>query len=136
MDHLGDNWWCGVSPEPEKLAIPGHGQFFQLSDPLHAVYSTGAPGAQFLSASQKNKARDEWLELSKAPAAPDYLAVQTVDWARSHRDDMRVPEGLRYWRSSDSIRLHPRRLIRADFIPRKIPAIAPELSGLRMGPEN
>jgi hypothetical protein len=94
MDHLGDNWWCAVSPDPEKLSLGTNGHVPQLNNPLHAVYSTGAPGAQFLSASQKNKARDEWLELSKAPAAPDYLAIQTVDWARSHRDDPRVPEAL------------------------------------------
>jgi len=49
---------------------------------------------RFLSVDQKDKAREEWLELSKAPAAPDYLATQTVEWARSHRDDPRVPEAL------------------------------------------
>jgi hypothetical protein len=93
MDHSGDNWWCAGSPEPENLAIPGH-SVFQLSGPLNTVYSTGEPGAQFLSAAQKNKAREEWLAISKVPAAPDYLTTQTVDWAQSHRDDPRVPEAL------------------------------------------
>jgi hypothetical protein len=94
MDHLGDNGWCAGSPEPEKLSIPGHGQIFQLSEPLQKLYLTGAPSVPFLSAAQKDKARDEWLELSKIPAAPDYLATLTVEWARSHRDDPRVPEAL------------------------------------------
>ena len=94
MDHLGDNWWCAGSPEPEKLSLGSNGHALQLSDPLHALYSTEAPSAQFLSASQKDKAREEWSVLSKAPAAPDYLAIQTVEWARSHRDDPRVPEAL------------------------------------------
>lgn len=90
MDHSGDNWWCAGSPD---LAIPGH-NVFQLSGPLNTVYSTGEPGAQFLSAAQKNKAHEEWLELSKIPAAPDYLTAETVAWAQSHREDPRVPEAL------------------------------------------
>ncbi|MCU1274164.1 MAG: hypothetical protein JWO48_1595 [Bryobacterales bacterium] len=94
MDHLGDNWWCASSPEPEKLSFGSNGHVLQLSEPLHALYSTGAPSAQFLSPAQKTKALEEWLELSKAPAAPDYLTTQTVEWARSHRDDPRVPEAL------------------------------------------
>lgn len=94
LDHLGDNWWCAGSPEPEKLSFGSYGHVLQLSEPLHALYSTGAPSVQFLSAAEKNKAREEWLELSKTPAAPDYLAAQTVEWAHSHRDDPRVPQAL------------------------------------------
>jgi hypothetical protein len=94
IDHSGDNWWCAGSPEPTQSTITGQGSVLQLPEPLHALYSTGAASTQFLSVTQKNRAREEWLELSKAPAAADYLAAQTVEWARSHCDDPRVPEAL------------------------------------------
>ena len=94
MDHSGDNWWCAGSPEPMQSTITGQGSVLQLPEPLHALYSTGTASTQFLSVTQKNRAREEWLELSKAPAAADYLVTQTVEWARSHRDDPRVPEAL------------------------------------------
>lgn len=56
---------------------------------------TNAPEPVFLSATEKEEANKEWEQLVKdAPAGADYLAWAVLQWARTHRDDPRVPQAL------------------------------------------
>jgi hypothetical protein len=94
LDNLRDNWWCPFAP---GLNISSPGYYRQasiLTEPLRLLYPDGAPQAQFLSADDLARGRREWSELSKMAPAPEYLAGQTVEWARSNPNDARAPEAL------------------------------------------
>jgi hypothetical protein len=69
IDPYRDNWWC--SPK-----------------------TIDSPGAPFLSAAARAQAAAEWEKLQSVPAAPDWLAAQTLAFARAHPQDPRVPEAL------------------------------------------
>ncbi len=74
IDSLRDNWW--------QLQMPG--------GPTPAP-----PSADFLPPDARARGGQEWQMLvAAAPSAPNYLAAQTLAWARAHPADPRVPEAL------------------------------------------
>jgi hypothetical protein len=93
LDELRDNWWCPFRPVPN-----GPPDYYRVSSvlgaPLRVLYPDGAPKAQFLSPEQRTRGEDEWSRLTAMPAAPEYLATQTVAWVGSHPNDPRAPEAL------------------------------------------
>jgi hypothetical protein len=69
LDPYRDNWWC-------------------------APKAIDSPGAPFLPAAARAQAAAEWQKLQSVPTAPDWLAAQTLAFARAHPQDPRVPEAL------------------------------------------
>ena len=69
IDPYRDNWWCAPKP-------------------------IDSPGAPFLLAAARAQAAAERQKLQSVPTAPDWLAAQTLAFARAHPQDPRVPEAL------------------------------------------
>ncbi|MGC9946029.1 MAG: hypothetical protein ABSF64_06630 [Bryobacteraceae bacterium] len=94
IDTFRDNWWCPAgdypnnSPDTNRADAP-------LNAPLMLLYRDASPKAGFLSASQRADAGQERKRLASAPAAPNLLASQAVEWVESHPNDPRAAEALR-----------------------------------------
>lgn len=69
IDPYRDNWWCSAK-------------------------AIDSPGAPFLPAAARAQAAAERQKLQSVPTAPDWLAAQTLAFARAHPQDPRVPEAL------------------------------------------
>jgi hypothetical protein len=92
LDDFRDNWWCPFrlsqdTPDYYRVAST-------IPEQLQLLYPDGAPKAQFLSPDQQARGQAEWKRLSELPPAPEYMAVQTVEWVRNNPDDPRAPEAL------------------------------------------
>jgi TolA-binding protein len=105
IDNFGDNWWCRFVPSIKDQ--PANGGFYRLFStlraPLQEIYPVGvATAPAFLSAEDKNTAAEEVSALADLPSAPRWLGQFTLEWAKAHPDDPRVPEALhnvvRSWR--------------------------------------
>jgi hypothetical protein len=84
IDNLQDNWW--LFRDNRRWFWMGISVDSQRPD---------APALEFLSAAQRAEGERESKALeTNAAIAPDYLCAQTLAWARTHRDDPRVPEAL------------------------------------------
>ncbi|HKN75053.1 MAG TPA: hypothetical protein VJW94_07740 [Candidatus Acidoferrum sp.] len=105
IDNFGDNWWCKFLLT-EKNQHPTGGfylMFSTLRAPLREIYPGGVVTAPaFLSAQDKNTAAEELNVIADLPSAPRWLGEFTINWAKAHPDDSRVPEALhnvvRSWR--------------------------------------
>jgi len=105
IDNFGDNWWCNFLPSQQNQHPTGgfYLMFSTLRAPLPEIYPGGAVSApEFLSAQDKNTAAEEVNALAALPSAPRWLGEFTINWAKAHPDDPRVPEALhnvvRSWR--------------------------------------
>jgi hypothetical protein len=96
-DSYRDNWWCGLSategqdggPREIDKANP------RPEDPLFSIYPERAVGSpRFLSDGEREKATSELAALRASDTAPNYLAKESLAWAKSRHDDARVPEAL------------------------------------------
>jgi hypothetical protein len=83
IDSYLGNWWC-----PANIARQ------PMNAPLELLYQGEPPEARFLTAAQRSEADQEQKRLAAAPAAPTFLARQTVEWIEAHPDDPRAPEAL------------------------------------------
>ena len=92
IDNYRGNWWCGYSAEAWRDR-----RSYATGDPMPpGTDSKGVPirVPDFLSPADR-KARDaEWKELSAIPTAPNYLAIQVIDWVHKRPNDPRLPEAL------------------------------------------
>ena len=94
IDDLRDNWWCSFAPAANG-SLPGYYRNASIiGEPLREIYRDGAPKAQFFSPDDLARGQREWSQLAKLPAAPDYLAAQTIGWAKSNAGDPRAAEAL------------------------------------------
>ncbi len=94
IDDFRDNWWCSFAPV-ENGSLPGYYRpASTIGEPLHELYRDGGPKAQFLPAEELARGKAEWARLASLAAAPDYLAAQTIDWAKSNPGDARAAEAL------------------------------------------
>ncbi len=76
-----DNWWN---------LQPGNPDF-----PRRRSSRSGESPTAFLPPAERAQGEKEAAELfASAETAPDYLCQQTLDWARRHPQDPRVPEAL------------------------------------------
>ena len=87
IDDYRDNWWCTIGPKNDT------GSGFETG-PLSDLYRSGHPSAAFLPEPDRRRAASELERLRALPAAPNWLANQTVEFARAHPDDPRVPQAL------------------------------------------
>jgi hypothetical protein len=105
IDNFGDNWWCNFLPTQKNQRPTGgfYLMFSTLRAPLQEIYPGGVVSAPaLLSAQDKNTADEEVNALAAQPSAPRWLGEFTINWAKAHPDDPRVPEALhnivRSWR--------------------------------------
>jgi len=83
IDNFRDNWWCPVAAAREPMNAP-----------LELLYQGDSPDGRFLSPAERAAVRREQERLAGAPAAPTWLARQTVEWVEAHADDARAAEAL------------------------------------------
>jgi len=94
IDDFRDNWWCTFAPD-QNGSLPGYYRNASIiGEPLRELYQDGAPKARFLPADEQERGKREWSQLATLGAAPDYLAAQTIEWAKSNRSDARMAEAL------------------------------------------
>jgi hypothetical protein len=104
LDNFRDNWWCSFAPPPSPTAGQQYYSrynsgfysiYTNLGGPLAILYPTGNPDPpHFLSADERKTAEAEWKSIMQLGSAPDWLAEQTIEWAKAHPADPRVPEAL------------------------------------------
>lgn len=83
IDSFRDNWWCPAATAREPM-----------NGPLELLYQGASPEARFFSPGQRAAAHREQERLAVAPAAPTWLARQTVAWVEAHPGDPRAAEAL------------------------------------------
>jgi hypothetical protein len=83
IDNFRDNWWCAADMAKQPMNAP-----------LDLLHRADAPEAGFLSPSQRSEAQQEHQRLAVAPAAPTFLARQSVEWVETHADDPRAAQAL------------------------------------------
>ena len=94
IDDFRDNWWCSFSADEKDAPTNYYRLQSAIELPLKLVYATDQPSASFLSSADRSQGSNEWKKLGALPAAPSFLASQTVAYAQAHADDPRVPEAL------------------------------------------
>ncbi len=100
IDSYRNNWWCLTDPQSNGAASQTRNFYsmnIKLSDPIRQIYPGGkieSPG--FLTSAERAALGKEWTTLRSLPSAPSWLARQTLDWAKAHPEDPRVPEALHF----------------------------------------
>jgi hypothetical protein len=100
IDNYRDNWWCSL--KSPKDAIEGDYEsagyyygFTRLDGPLANLYVTnGQLHPAFLTDTERQTAEVEWTALTKFERASDWLAKETLTFAKAHPDDPRIAEAL------------------------------------------
>jgi len=100
IDNFRANWWCSLAP-PANEATAGnyfyYSPYAQINGPLRAIYPSKKPDyPRLLSDAEKKSAETEWAALSQLGAAPNWLAKQVLDFAKSNPNDPSVPEALHF----------------------------------------
>jgi hypothetical protein len=94
IDDFRDNWWCSFAPD-QNGSLPGYYRNASIiGEPLRELYQDGGPKAEFLPAEAQERGKREWSQLGTLAAAPDYLAAQTIEWAKNNPSDSRAAEAL------------------------------------------
>jgi len=100
IDDLRDNWWCasmGADPASINYYDYERSEYDEKQPEPSAKFrdsDTAFPYPDFLSESQRIAAGQQWDQLTKLGTAPNWLAQQTVEWAKAHPADPRIPEAL------------------------------------------
>jgi hypothetical protein len=92
FDHLTQQtWWCGRSLEhpdsPNAAASPS-------TSLLYTVPTPRIPFPSFVTDAERTTADQERLALMAIGDARDYIAAQTLEWAKARPADPNVPEAL------------------------------------------
>ncbi|SPE41755.1 hypothetical protein SBA3_4580015 [Candidatus Sulfopaludibacter sp. SbA3] len=90
-DPFRDNWWFLTAPTGSGSS--GDNRNHQA---LFDLYPDGHFGpTEFLPAAQRTEADKEWQQLrERASNSVNYLCAATLDWAKAHPQDGRVPQAL------------------------------------------
>jgi len=81
------NWWCSFAPGEAELTVPD-------SEVLRLVYRDEVPAPSFLTADERAALRSEVAALAEIGPAPNYLAREAVNWAKSRPNDVEAAEAL------------------------------------------
>jgi tetratricopeptide (TPR) repeat protein len=89
-DIMRDNWWM-LSEAPHAGDVP-----IDYHEALADFYPDGNFGpTDFLPAGQRSAGEKEWQQLAqRAGDAVIYLCANTIEWAKAHPQDPRVPQAL------------------------------------------
>jgi hypothetical protein len=96
LDNYRDNWWCPDAADYESGNFLLRDRFSEYATPEESKgppQRRGIPPA-FLSAADLQQAAEERARLRNAGSALKALGSTAVEWARSHKEDPRVPEAL------------------------------------------
>ncbi|MGB7763206.1 MAG: hypothetical protein WBL61_25450 [Bryobacteraceae bacterium] len=80
IDDFRDNWWNSEPGNPDE--------------PKPVIPKRESPKNFLLPAEREQGEKEANDLMATARVAPDYLCQQTLDWARQHSQDPRVPEAL------------------------------------------
>jgi hypothetical protein len=93
-DLFRDNWWCDRSPDAIIAASEDEQSDDAAESAKTAASQPVAVVPDFLSDAQRAAAEKERAALLAQGTAPNYLARETMEWARQSPNDPRVPEAL------------------------------------------
>jgi hypothetical protein len=100
LDPLRDNWWCGFKPAKDSVApymtpnwARGGTRFSGAQRSLYAS-PDALPPLGFLTADERQSARDEWQRLVALDTAPTELERRAITWVDAHPDSPRAPHIL------------------------------------------
>ena len=100
IDSLRDNWWCSMTPRTGGSPAYNQANLYQnfnpgFSEPMYQIYpDRKIPEPAFLTSKDGEVAQNEWAVLAGLPAGPDWLAQETIAWAKAQPEDPRIPEAL------------------------------------------
>jgi hypothetical protein len=113
IDNFRDNWWCSaLRPDPKiydydetrRSVLPRLVAKDEKQSAAQPVTSPAggpqrrlklpSPPPPFLSVAERKRVAAERAALNAMGAAPTFLASETINWAKAHPDDPRVPEAL------------------------------------------
>lgn len=92
-DLFRDNWWCDRSPDAVAASEEEESESVDAAA-KSAASKPASPAPDFLSAAQKAAGEKERAALFSQGTAPNYLARETLEWAKRSPNDPRVPEAL------------------------------------------
>ncbi|QOY91379.1 hypothetical protein [Paludibaculum fermentans] len=96
LDNYRDNWWCPDAADYQAGNFLLRDRFSEYASPEERK---GPPQPRwiapaFLSAADLQQAAEERARLRTAGSALKALGSTAVEWAKSHKEDPRVPEAL------------------------------------------
>ena len=100
MDAYRDNWWCSLgetktSESSERYEPAYYGMYTPLTAPLAQLSAErNIVIPSFVKKDEEQAAAAEWDQIGAAGDAGMWLARVTLDFAKRHEDDPRVPEAL------------------------------------------
>jgi hypothetical protein len=96
IDSYRDNWWCtDIGSYPEEGIYAKYDRWGENDPNLKFKDRPDAPAyPSFLSPEELEAARSQWRQLSGLGTGPNYLARQTLNWAKEEPQDPRIPEAL------------------------------------------
>ncbi len=97
IDNYRDNWWCALADfKGTTTAAERAGESSEDATDTTGKTPNNDDAPQFLSAAQRDAARDELKRLAAFDTAPNFLTQEVLNYAARHPDDARVPEALHY----------------------------------------
>jgi len=98
MDSFHDNWWCSFAPPANEVSWGNYySMYTHIDGPLRAIYvDKKLYYPNFLTDAETKPVETEWATLSQLDGAPNWLAKQVLDFAKSNPNDPRVPEALHF----------------------------------------
>ena len=96
IDPYGNNWWCapGSSGNDDDHATRYYRFYTPWTPPLAEIYGNKAWQPAFLTGDDLKTQERETGKLAALGAGPDWLSIQTIEFAKAHPDDPRAPEAL------------------------------------------
>jgi len=90
IDDLRENWWCSGGLPSDYWVESA--QSYEMPRP--SAKNVPVEIAGFISPEQREQAKKEAAQLQKLTTAPNYLAENTLLWAKEAPTDQRLPEAL------------------------------------------
>ncbi|MGJ5820377.1 hypothetical protein [Paludibaculum fermentans] len=96
IDDYRDNWWCPDTKDYGVDSFTLRDRFLENAapEPQQAAVQRRWIAPAFLTAADLQQAAEERARLRAAGSALKALGGTAVEWARSHKEDPRVPEAL------------------------------------------
>jgi hypothetical protein len=95
IDDYRDNWWCPVDIQVELDARTNMSSYYS-TPPARQDSDGPSSSAAFLTPADRQEAAQQMKRLVDTGSGPDFLIEQSMQWARKHPNDARVPEALHF----------------------------------------
>jgi hypothetical protein len=90
IDNYRDNWWCASMDGGPNWGQARGGYDEKTRMEADAKF----PFPEWVNEKEREAAQQEWKKLGEVGTAPNYLALETLGYAKKHPGDARVPQAL------------------------------------------